>query len=292
MPGPGWINPNVQSKVSWRDDDVVISVPAKSGTTWTMEIVYQLREKGNRNFDDIYAEVKWLEVMDRPSSTVDEMVEKVDSMPIERPRAFKTHSSPPTLPFQDNVKYVVVVRNPEESLVSMRNFGAKHSKEFLTWWGMPPEAFRFPDFPSFYDAWVKGFDFDKQIFQFVAEWWELRHKPNVIMLHYTDMIKDHEASVKKISDFLEYGPYTEEEWHTILELTSFPWMKKHESRFEARTVWEVPALEQGAMMRQGSFGLAREEGMTEDLANDLRERGKKVLTNEVAFKWMYGGGEL
>jgi DNA-binding HxlR family transcriptional regulator len=33
-----------------------------SGTTWTMNIVYQLREKGSRNFDDIYEELKWIEV--------------------------------------------------------------------------------------------------------------------------------------------------------------------------------------------------------------------------------------
>ena len=32
-----------------------------AGTTWTMNIVYQLREKGSRNFKDIYEELKWIE---------------------------------------------------------------------------------------------------------------------------------------------------------------------------------------------------------------------------------------
>ena len=32
--GAGWINPIIQSKIAWRDDDVVVSVPLKSGTTW------------------------------------------------------------------------------------------------------------------------------------------------------------------------------------------------------------------------------------------------------------------
>jgi len=54
--GPGWINPTVQTKIAWRDGDVVISVPMKSGTTWTMNIVHQLREKGDRGFEEIYDE--------------------------------------------------------------------------------------------------------------------------------------------------------------------------------------------------------------------------------------------
>ena len=29
--GPCWLNPTIQSKIAWRDDDVVISVPPKSG---------------------------------------------------------------------------------------------------------------------------------------------------------------------------------------------------------------------------------------------------------------------
>ena len=29
-----WTNPTIQSKIAWRDDDVVVSVPMKSGTTW------------------------------------------------------------------------------------------------------------------------------------------------------------------------------------------------------------------------------------------------------------------
>ena len=92
--------------MAWRDDDVVVSVPGKSGTTWTMNIVHQLREHGDRNFEDIYSEVIWCEVMDKPGCTVDEMVEKLDGMDDSRPRAFKTHASPPMLPFRDNIKYV------------------------------------------------------------------------------------------------------------------------------------------------------------------------------------------
>jgi len=287
-----WINPKIQSKIAWRPDDVVISVPAKSGTTWSMNIVYQLREHGTRHFNDIYEELKWIEAVDSPTTTEEDMVKKIDEWSPNKPRAFKSHSAPPTLPFRDDVKYLVVVRNPEEVMVSMKAFLAKHSPDFLKWWGAPPDMMQFPDLDSFYNGFIKGVNFDKQLFEFVAEWWKLRNKPNVFMIHYSDMVKDHEGSIKKISDFLGYGPYTEDEWQTVLELTSFPWMKKNEMKFEAITIWEVPVLERGGMMRQGSFGMARNEGMTDQIAIDLKERGKEVLTDERAFDWMYNGGEL
>ena len=40
--GPPWIRREIQQQIKWRDGDLVISVPAKSGTTWTTNIVYQL----------------------------------------------------------------------------------------------------------------------------------------------------------------------------------------------------------------------------------------------------------
>jgi len=287
-----WINATIQSKIAWRPDDVVISVPGKSGTTWSMNIVYQLREKGSRNFHDIYEEVKWIEVLESPTATEEDMVKKIDGWSPDRPRAFKTHSSPPDLPFRDDVKYLVVVRNPEEVMVSLKAFLSKLSPEFLKWWGLPGEMLQFPDLDSFYNGFIKAAKLDEKLFQFVAEWWKLRHKPNVFMIHYSEMVKDHEGSIKKISDFLGYGPYTNDEWETILELTSFKWMKKHEMKFEASTVWEVPVLMRGAMIRQGSFGMARKEGVIEEVAKGIRECGKKILTDEEAFEWMYNGGEL
>jgi len=52
-----------------RDGDVVISVPVKSGTLWTMNIVHQLRSGGDRDFDDVYRDVPWLEIVPAPPVT-------------------------------------------------------------------------------------------------------------------------------------------------------------------------------------------------------------------------------
>ena len=31
---PPWIDPAMQQQIKWRDKDILISVPVKSGTTW------------------------------------------------------------------------------------------------------------------------------------------------------------------------------------------------------------------------------------------------------------------
>jgi hypothetical protein len=52
--GAPWVNPAIQQRVAWRDGDIVVSVPMKSGTTWTMNIVHQLRSGGDPDLEDVY----------------------------------------------------------------------------------------------------------------------------------------------------------------------------------------------------------------------------------------------
>ena len=89
---PPWIDPEMQQRIEWRDKDILISVPVKSGTTWTMNIVYQLLTGGDPDFDDIYAKVPWIEILTRPGMPAQELLDRVGNMSLERPRAFKTHA--------------------------------------------------------------------------------------------------------------------------------------------------------------------------------------------------------
>ncbi len=142
--GPPWIDPDIQQKIAWRDGDIVISVPPKSGTTWTMNIVYQLLNGGTADFLDIYQEVPWIEFLGYPGQPHQDVLDRLSAMPVGR-RAFKTHSAPPDLPFKSAtsdcaVKYIIVLRNPEEALVSFRPFLDQHSDEWFDLWGVPRAA--------------------------------------------------------------------------------------------------------------------------------------------------------
>ena len=72
---PPWIDETIQQRIAWRDGDIVVSVPPKSGTTWTMNIVHQLRSAGDPAFADVYLEVPWLEFVPAPGTGIDDLVE-------------------------------------------------------------------------------------------------------------------------------------------------------------------------------------------------------------------------
>jgi hypothetical protein len=110
-------------------------------------------------------------------------------------------------------------------------------------------------------------------------------------MHFADMKRDHEGSVRKIAKFLGIEPRADQ-WPTILECTSFPWMKAHERRFEIPTAAEIPILMPGAMVRKGKTGTAREDGVTPAISAEIADVGRRMLANEEAFGWAYRGGEL
>jgi aryl sulfotransferase len=282
--------------VQWRDGDIVVSVPLKSGTTWTMNIVHQLRSGGDPDLKDVYAEVPWLELVPSPGVTQEQRLAKFAAMPRNRRRAFKTHSPPGLLPYQKpgggrkDVRYVVVARNPDEAIASIHPFAHAHTHAWFDLWKLPREAFCKPDFATFYDEVARDM-FPPALFGFVAAWWPLRHAKNVLLLHFSDMKADHEGSVRKIARFLGFKPMAKQ-WPKILEYTSFAWMKAHEDKFELRTVGAVPILDSGAMVRKGKVGAAKEDGVTPEISAELARLGREMLRDEAAFDWFYLGGAL
>jgi hypothetical protein len=261
-----------------------------------MNIVYQLLNGGSADFQDIYAEVPWIEFLSRPNQPIQEVVDRVAAMPANCRRAFKTHSPPPRVPFHQcgsgkEVKYVVVVRNPEEALVSFRPFIGEHTDEWFELWQVPREALYREEFSSFYSEVVDAKRMQGMFFGFLAAWWPLRREPNVLFLHYADMKRDHEGSIKKLAQFLNIEP-TVDQWPAILKYTSFAWMKQHEDKFEVSSAGDVPVLKSGAMIRKGEAGKAHADGMTPDIARHLREVGSRICPDAAAIKWLYEGGQV
>lgn len=294
--GPPWIRPEIQKDIRWRDGDVVISVPPKSGTTWMMNIVHQLFTGGTPDFEDIYAEVPWIEFIGGPQLTGQDVMNRLEAMPRNRRRAFKTHSAPPTIPLfaagsKPDVKYIVVFRNPEEALVSFWPFLEAHSDEWFDLWQIPRGAMTRPDFTTFYDEVIDANRMQGMFFGFLAAWWPLRAQKNVLFLHYNDMKADHVGTLRKVAAFLGVTP-SEAQWRAITEYTSFSWMKRHEDKFEALSAGTVPILKRGAMIRKGEAGSAMRDGMTDAIADHLRRIGGRICSDPVALKWYYGGGPL
>lgn len=295
--GPGWVDPEIQKLVEWRDGDIICSVPGKSGTTWTMNIVHQLRSGGDPDFKDVYIEVPWLEFVHGPNDTREHRLERFRSMTTARRRAFKTHSAPPMIPYVEpgpnvpDVKYVVVLRNPEEAAVSLKPFIEGHSQAFFDHWNFPKSNLTRATFAEFYREVLGNMPVSDMFFGFLANWWPLRNKPNVRIIHFSELKKNPHKVIPQLAKFLGFSP-TEEQWPRILEYCSFDWMKKHQEKFEIQHVLGFPALDSGAMVRKGAVGAAKEDGMTEEISREIRAMGEKVIKNPRLLQWFYEGGPL
>jgi hypothetical protein len=296
MAGPPWLNPETQKGVVARDGDIWISAPVKSGTNWTMNIVHQLLTGGDASFDSIYSVVPWPSFVERPGQPPQEILDRIEAMPASRRRAIKTHAAPPEMPFikagtGKDVKYLVVCRNPEEAVVSFKIFLDQHTDAFYDLWKVPRPAMTRPDFGAFYREVFDPRGMQGMLFGFVASWWPLRHEKNVRLMHFADMKRDQRGSIREIADFLGIAPSTAA-WAKIDEYTSFDWMKRNEQKFDTLPNTPVRVLEPGGMMRKGKAGASREDGMTDEIAQHLRAVGSKILSDEAALRWFYGGGAI
>jgi hypothetical protein len=296
MGAPPWLKPGIQKGVEARNGDVWIAVPAKSGTNWTMNIVHQLLTGGDTSFDSIYSVVPWPEFVERPGQEAQEVLDRIAAMPAGRRRAFKTHAGPPDLPFHKvgsgkDVKYIVVSRNPEEAIVSFKVFLDQHTDAFYDLWKVPRAAMTRADFATWFREVAIGKEMVGMFFGPIAAWWPLRHEKNVLFLHFADMKRDLPGATRKIADFLGIEP-SDAEWAKINEHVSFDWMKRHEGKFDTLANTPVRVLEHGGMMRKGKLGAAREDGMTDEIARELRAVGSKILRDEAALAWLYGGGAI
>lgn len=105
------------------------------------------------------------------------------------------------------------------------------------------------------------------------------------------MKADHEGTIRKIADFLGFKP-TEEQWPKVLEYTSFPWMKEHGLQFQPGYKTDAPMLLPDTMVRKGVTGDQAADGMTPEIAADMKEWAKKIVQDEAAIKYIYEGGPI
>jgi len=293
---PPWIDAERQHAIELRDGDIWISVPAKSGTNWMMNIVHQLLTGGDSDFDSIYRVVPWPEFVERPGQPVEEVAARLAAMPRDKRRAFKSHAAPPELPFVKagsgkDVKYIVVCRNPEEALVSFKVFLDQHTDAFFDLWQVPRAAMTRPTFEAFYREVVVPRGMAGMFFGFPAAWWPLRREPNVLLMHFADIKRDLTGALRKVGKHIGVEPPAAQ-WPKIEQYVSFEWMKKHEDRFETMPYTPVRVLEVGSMMRKGKVGAAHEDGMTPAISAEVRAFGSHILSDAAALKWLYEGGPL
>lgn len=193
-----------------RNDDVIVATPYKSGTTLTLNLVRRLIFLGREV--PRYREL-WLDARFR--GPIDEVAAELEAQ--EHRRYIKTHLALDGLPYDPQVKYIVVGRDVRDVFMSMWNHYRNMGDDFIDGLNAIPERVGPPiphcpdDIHAFWREWMgRGwFAWESEGYPFwgnmhhVQSWWNHRHLDNLLFVHFHDLRTDLAAQVRRIADFLD-----------------------------------------------------------------------------------------
>lgn len=217
----------IWNDLKFRDDDIIIASYAKSGTTWTQQIVAQLLAGGDP--DLAVAELSpWLDLRFPPKDI------KLPAVEAQSHRRFlKTHLPVDALVFSPKAKYLYLGRDGRDVVWSMYNH---HANANQLWYDIlndtpgrigPPIAPPPQDIRQYWRDWFErdGYPF-WSYWDNVQSWWDIRSLPNVKFIHFNDLQRDMAGQMRSIATFLDI-PVIESNWTNIVQYCTFDWMKKN-----------------------------------------------------------------
>lgn len=210
---------------AFRDDDVIVATYAKSGTTWTQQIVGQLVFQGAENVA-VHEISPWLDLRAPPKEQKLAMVEAQTHR-----RIIKTHLPLDALTFSPRAKYIYIGRDGRDVLFSFYNH---HSSANALWYQMlndtpgrvgPPIDPPDPDIRRYFRTWLERDGYPIwSLWENVASWWAARDLPNVRLVHFNALKADLEGEMRGIARFLDIA-VPEERWPELVEHCRFDYMK-------------------------------------------------------------------
>jgi hypothetical protein len=244
--------------------DVFVATYAKSGTNWMMQIAHQLIWHGAGDFDHIHSVVPWPDTkmmgpFQRYAVPLQDALDWETSP--ERKRVIKTHFDWELLPYSEDARYIMVLRDPKDIFVSSYFF----VRDGVLGAAMPSV-----------DTWYKlflsdGFLIGGSWAANTAGYWAQRHRQNVMIVSFKSMKRDLKGAVRKVAQFLDIEA-PDALIDVVSEKSSFGYMKGIDHKFRMGKI--IPWLPEGAMIRKGAQG-----GSSELLS---RERQREMDTHFMA----------
>jgi aryl sulfotransferase len=244
----------------FRDDDIIISTYAKSGTTWMQQIISQMLFNGDIEIDT-QSMSPWIDLRVPPKEI------KLPAVEAQTHRRFiKTHLPVDALVYSPKAKYVYIGRDGRDVLWSLYNHHLNGNEAMYNALNLTPGLVGPPLVPPCDDIreyWLEWLDKDGfpywSFWENVRTWWEIRNLPNVLMVHFEVLKKHMPEEMRRIAKFLEIQ-IEESKWDEIVEHCTFDWMKEHGEKI-------VPL---GGMMWKG--------GTKTFINKGVNGRWKEVLT--------------
>jgi len=274
-----------------RDDDIVITTGYKAGTTWTQRIVAALLFGPVRvRLMDVSP---WVDA--RFLGPAEPMLATLEAQ--KHRRFMKSHLAADGVRFFAQAKYIVVGRDTRDVFMSLWNHYSSYTDliyQLLNDAQRPgPEFPRAPATPrELWPRWISEgwFDWEPDGWPYwshhhhLATWWAARDLPNVMFVHYGDLLTDIDAEMRRIAAFLDIE-VDEEAWPEILRVVRIESMREDAQRDgdPASMTFERGAA---SFFYKGTNGRWRDTLTDDDLA--LYENAASTLDPNLR-SWLEGG---
>ena len=228
------LNSNNWNHVNFRDDDIVVCTALKTGTTWMLRILSLLIHQDLTVSSEVM-KTPWPDY--RLLASIEDEVKEMDQ--IEHRRFIKCHVPLDGIPYNENVKYIHVSRELHDAFFALQNHWEILTEENLAtkdkYGGKP-----FPRFENGGDVhqrwhdWItKGsFPWEKDgypfwsMFNYAESFWPYRMLPNILMVHFTDLLNDLEGQMRRVARFIGVE-VPEDKWADFAKAAHFDSMKKN-----------------------------------------------------------------
>ncbi len=306
-----------------RDDDIVISTSFKAGTTWTQRICAALIFQNPELEVPADASSPWLDFRTAPPDFVIPALEAqthrrfikshlpLDAIPFYDqvkyivvcrdardvfmslvPHHFNiTPAQLDQINARDGVAAVAAHRKngmevgpeEEEALLKLRRWDGE---DFPTLEGLDiREIWRLFMTKSMYPWETDGYPYWSHFYH-LNTWWEFRGLPNILFVHYADLLHDLDGQMRRISNWLKID-INEDIWPSLVDSATFKTMK---DQFEKT----VPAITHGVWRDPKNFFHKGTNGRWRDVLTDqdleLYEVAKQRSLTSAAIRWLEEGG--
>ena len=284
----------------FRPDDIVISTSAKCGTTW-MQMICALLVFQTTTFDQPLDLISpWLDMLTRERDDV------IADLGVQTHRRFiKTHTPFDGLPYDANITYITVGRDPRDVALSWENHMNNMDFDALlgaraTAVGLDDLAELFPDGPperletelERFRAWVdqpllplesgSGGSLTAMLHH-ASTFWAVRDRPNVVMCHYDELKTDLEGQMRQLAARLGIS-VPEALWPELADAATFERMRAGADRIAPDTthaIWQ----DNQQFFHRGVSGQWRELLHDDDLRH-YDERIAELADPELA-RWLH-----
>lgn len=267
-----------------RPGDVVVCTPAKCGTTW-MQMLCALLLHDTLELDRPLPEISpWLDMKTTPREEVLATLQAQTHR-----RLIKTHTPLDGLPIDAAVTYVCVARDPRDVAISWEHHWANLDKDVLM--ARLDEAGGLDDLAELGPApapaatdpverfwqWADSGPGEfagptlAQVLEHVQTFWDHRQDPNVILFHYSDMLRDLPGQIRRLAGALSID-VTERRVAELAAATTFAAMK-------ARADVLIPDVDHAVWFDNSAFFHAGQSGQWRGL---LDEAGQGSYRDRVA----------